>query len=54
MLTPAAFWIFWASWLSFPGEDAVPNLGRVSLAGLSVEAALEQVEAALAQAEVDA
>ena len=54
MLTPAAFWIFWASWLSFPGEDADPNLGGVSLAGFSVEVAPEQVVAALAQAEVDA
>ena len=54
MLTPAAFWIFWASWLSFLGEDADPNLGGVSLAGFSVEVAPEQVVAALAQAEVDA
>ena len=63
VLTPAALWIFWASWLSFPGDDADPNLGGVSLAGFSVEVAPEQVVAALApeqvvaalaQAEVDA
>ena len=54
MLTPAAFWIFWASWLSLPGDAADPNLGGVSLAGFSVGAAFEQVVAALAQAEVDA